>query len=67
VFFDEYLLEIYDEEHSDYDEDRYIAIGMIEEVLYVVFTDRETNIRLISARPATQAEEKLYYLRREKL
>lgn len=64
VFFDQDLLEIYDDEHSDYHEDRYIAIGRIEEVLYVVYTDREDNIRLISARPAESFEERLYYERK---
>ncbi len=64
VFFDEYLLEIYDEDHSDYNEDCYIAIGIVEQVLYVVYTDREENIRIISARPAEKDEERLYYERR---
>ncbi len=63
VFADENRLELYDAEHSD-EEDRYIAIGMIGEVMYivtVVFTDRNEAIRLISARKATKQERKLYY------
>ena len=62
VFADENRLELYDAEHSD-EEDRYIAIGMIGEVMYivtVVFTDRNEAIRLISARKATKQERKLY-------
>ncbi len=54
-------MEIYDEEHSDYDEERYIAIGLVNEVLYVVYTDREDHIRIISARRAEPIEERLYY------
>ncbi len=41
------------------DEDRYIAIGMVGDLLFVVFTERGENIRLISARLAT--ERRLYY------
>ncbi len=42
-------------------EDRYIAIGMGGDVLFVVFTGRGENIRLISARLATEKERRLYY------
>lgn len=51
---------MYDFEHS-IDEDRYIAIGCVGEVLFVVFTERKENIRLISARLATESERRLYY------
>ena len=51
---------MYDFEHSA-DEDRYIAIGIVGDVLFVVFTERKENIRLISARLATDAERRLYY------
>lgn len=63
VFADENRLELYDEEHSDY-EDRYITIGMIDNVAYivmVVYTERENAIRLISARKATNQERRIYY------
>ena len=46
---------MYDFEHST-EEDRYIAIGCVGEVLFVVFTERKENIRLISARLATESE-----------
>ena len=59
VFQDEQYIEMYDFEHST-DEDRYIAIGRVCEVLFVVFTERRENIRLISARLATPAERRLY-------
>lgn len=60
VFQDEYYIEMYDFEHS-IDEDRYIAIGMVGDLLFVVFTERRETIRLISARLATERERRLYY------
>ena len=60
VFDDPYYLEMYDVEHSE-DEDRYIALGLVGEILFVVFTERKENIRLISARLATKAEQEVYY------
>lgn len=60
VFTDEHYVELYDEDHS-VDEDRYIAIGMVDKVIYVVHTFRQEKIRLISARTATEAERRLYY------
>ena len=53
-------MEIYDFEHS-INEDRYIAIGMVGDLLFVVFTEREDYIRIISARSATRSERRLYY------
>ena len=43
------------------EEDRYIAIGCVGDVLFVVFTERKENIRLISARVATETERRLYF------
>ncbi len=60
VFDDPYYIEMYDIDHSD-TEDRFIAIGMVGKVLFVVFTERKETIRLISARYATEAERRLYY------
>ena len=60
VFEDPNYIEIYDFEHSTY-EDRYIAIGLVGEVLFVVFTERKDYIRIISARLATAMERRLYY------
>ena len=60
VFRDEFFIEMYDFEHS-VDEDRYIAIGMVGDLLFVVFTERSDAIRLISARLATESERRLYY------
>jgi uncharacterized DUF497 family protein len=63
VFADENRLELFDELHSDF-EDRYITIGMINNVAYivmVVYTERDNAIRLISARKATNQERRMYY------
>ena len=63
VFADENRIEFYDAAHS-LEEDRYITIGMIGEIAYivtVVFTDRQEAIRLISARKATKPERRIYY------
>ncbi len=60
VFNDPNYIEMFDFEHS-IDEDRYIAIGKVGEVLFVVFTERTETIRLISARLATSIERRLYY------
>ena len=60
VFDDSYYIEMFDFEHS-VDEDRYIAIGKVGDILFVVFTERKDTIRLISARLATNAERSLYY------
>ena len=43
------------------DEDRWIAIGFIGIVVYLmVYTERGENIRIISLRKATPKEEKYY-------
>ncbi len=60
VFQDVNRLEYYDELHS-FNEDRYCTIGLVEDVIYVVYTERNNNIRLISARMATSRERNLYY------
>lgn len=56
VFADKNYIEMYDFEHS-IDEDRYIAIGCVGEVLFVVFTERKENIRLISAQTGNRIRE----------
>ena len=63
VFNDPNALELYDKEHSTSEEDRYICLGSIGEclIIVVVFTDRNGNIRLISARKAEPQEEAVYY------
>lgn len=60
VFDDENRIEIYDVEHS-IDEDRYNTIGLVHDMLFVVYTERKDKLRMVSARLATQAERRLYY------
>ncbi|MCI5641464.1 MAG: BrnT family toxin [Lachnospiraceae bacterium] len=60
VFNDLQRIEIYDMEHST-EEDRYNTIGMVNDVIFVVYTERKDNIRLISARIATKTERSIYY------
>jgi len=62
VFLDEKRIEKYDALNSKIDEDRYQAIGMVDEVLFVAFTERGADrIRIISARPAEQEEINEYF------
>ena len=60
VFFDENRIERRDKFHSD-DEDRWQVIGMVEEVLFVIYTEREDRTRIISARKAKPKERRIYY------
>ena len=60
VFDDPDYIEMYDFEHSE-DEERFIAIGRVGNILFVVFVERGENIRIISARLATDTEKELYY------
>ena len=60
VFADENRIERYDDAHS-VDEDRWITIGKVRDILFVVYTERGEIIRLISARRATLQERSDYY------
>jgi uncharacterized protein len=62
VFKDAFAIELVDE-RTDYDEPRFITIGMAEGgvMLFVVHTERENRIRIISARRATRDEQDEYF------
>lgn len=60
VFADENRLDYRDDDHSDYEE-RYITIGKIDKILFVVYTERGIATRLISARKADAEERRDYY------
>ena len=60
VFADEERIEYYDKLHS-HDEDRFIVLGCVQGILYVVYTMRDEASRLISARMATPTERRIYY------
>ncbi len=61
IFGDKNHLEVPDREHS-YEESRYLAIGRSERgrVLTLIFTERATKLRLISARIAEPWERREY-------
>lgn len=61
VFDDPLYVDFYDPDHSD-DEERYIIIGQSQQhrLLLVSYTERETSIRLISAREAKRRERIVY-------
>ena len=61
VFGDPMSLTIFDETHST-EEQRYIDIGISARgrLLVVAYTERGSNIRIISSRRATPAERKQY-------
>lgn len=61
VFDDPNYIERIDPTQYNSYEVRYDVIGLVDNLLYVVYTERNNNIiRLISARKATTEEEKLY-------
>ena len=71
IFADSNMMTMYDKEHS-LDEDRYLSLGRTPKgaVLMVSHTHRSTSdsevIRIISARPADNDEEAVYYGEEEK-
>lgn len=62
VFEDPKILEFYDDCSSSLNEDRYNVIGLIKGILivFVVATDREDKMRIISARKANFKERRKY-------
>ncbi len=60
VFLDPNRREDYDWNHDE-DEERWVAIGLVESrLLMVVYAERNKAIRIISARKATKNEQKAY-------
>ena len=60
VFDDPNRIEQFDTEHSG-EEERWITVGMVSRILFVVYTERGEVIRLISARKANTKERRDYY------
>ncbi len=62
IFLDEQLIIIKDIKHSQ-TEVRFIAIGknFTNKILFVVFTIRNSKIRIISTRPVNKQERAFYY------
>lgn len=58
---DPFAVEWFDE-RADYGEQRFSLLGLYErDVLYVAYTERGDNIRIISARRAERREQDRYY------
>jgi uncharacterized DUF497 family protein len=61
AFGDTFAVEWIDE-REDYGEERSVLLGMTGgQLLYVAFTELDTNIRIISARRATRHEQDIYF------
>ena len=62
VFGDPFAIEWLDD-REDYDEQRFVTIGMAEGhvLLFVAYTERGESIRIISARRVTQNEQIEYF------
>jgi len=60
VFSDPYCFYEYDNKHSQ-DEERWKAIGMVDDILLVIYTERKETTRLISARKAEDEDRRKYY------
>jgi len=59
VFNDIERWERYDCSHSE-NEDRWQTIGLVDKVLFVVFTEQGETTRIVSARMADENEKKVY-------
>jgi len=60
MFADPFRVEQYDETHSGL-EDRWQVLGMVNGVLFAVYTEQDEKIRIITAREATSEERRIYY------
>jgi uncharacterized DUF497 family protein len=60
VFNDYHRMVRHDDDSSDY-EDRWQTMGFIDDVLFVVFTERGDVTRIISARIAVPSERRIYH------
>ena len=61
AFSDTFAVEWIDE-REDYGEERSVLLGMTGgQLLYVAYTERGDNIRIISARRATRHEQDIYF------
>lgn len=68
VFYDEYAIQFYDPEHSE-SEDRFILLGTSFKSKTLVvchcFREKETKVRIISARKADKDEQQVYWSERK--
>ena len=59
VFNDKERWERYDSAHSQHEE-RWQTIGIVDKVLFVVYTEQGETIRIITARKADENERRVY-------
>ncbi|MDD1428118.1 BrnT family toxin [Dolichospermum sp. ST_sed9] len=53
---------IIEDDRFNYNEQRFIALGLLQGwVIVIVYTEREDIIRIISARKATEYEQRTYF------
>jgi len=66
VFYDEFAIEFYDNEHSEW-ENRFLMLGFSSKLRLLMvchcYRENESVIRIISARRATKDESKHYHRR----
>ena len=64
VFYDDFAVQFYDEEHSQLEDDRFLILGISNSsrLLMVCHCEKESGelLRIISARKATKNEQKFY-------
>ena len=60
VFYDPFRMEREDRDSGN-GEKRWQTMGLFDEILFVVYTERGESIRLISARIAEPFERRIYY------
>lgn len=64
VFYDDFAVQFYDEEHSELEEDRFLILGMSNKsrTLMICHCEKESGdtLRIISARKATKTERNFY-------
>jgi uncharacterized DUF497 family protein len=60
VFYDYHRMERHDDDSSN-DEDCWKIIGFIDDVFFVVYTERGDATRIISARIARPSERRIYH------
>ena len=65
VFYDEYAVQFYDNEHSELKEDRFLILGISNKsrMLMICHCEKQSGnvLRIISARQATNNEGKFYH------
>lgn len=65
VFYDDFAVQFYDEDHSELEEDRFLILGLSSRsrILMVCHCEKQSGgdiLRIISARKATKNERKFY-------